>query len=58
MSILHLAQPPAQIAGALGMTEAALEARLAPLRAKLLEARYQRVPPLRDDKILTSWNGL
>ncbi|MFZ6185745.1 thioredoxin domain-containing protein [Nannocystis pusilla] len=58
MSILHLAQPPAQIAQALGMTEAALEARLAPLRARLLEARYQRVPPLRDDKILTSWNGL
>ncbi|MCY1011129.1 thioredoxin domain-containing protein [Nannocystis pusilla] len=58
MSILHFAQPPAQIAQALGMTEAALEARLAPLRARLLEARYQRIPPLRDDKILTSWNGL
>lgn len=58
MSILHLARPPAESAQALGMTEAALEARLAPLRARLLEARYQRVPPLRDDKILTSWNGL
>ncbi|WAS93983.1 thioredoxin domain-containing protein [Nannocystis punicea] len=54
MSILHLAQPLAQIADALGMTAAALEARLAPLRAKLLAARYQRVPPLRDDKILTA----
>ncbi|PCC71006.1 hypothetical protein SAMN02745121_02524 [Nannocystis exedens] len=58
MSILHLAQPPAQFARALGTTEEALEVRLAPLRAKLLAARYQRVPPLRDDKILTSWNGL
>ncbi len=58
MSILHLAQPPDDVADGLGMTEAALEARLAPLRAKLLAARYQRVPPLRDDKILTAWNGL
>ncbi|AXR63021.1 thioredoxin domain-containing protein [Leptospira mayottensis] len=27
-------------------------------RAKLLERRNKRVRPLRDDKILTSWNGL
>jgi len=33
-------------------------AALAPARAKLYEARARRVPPLRDDKILASWNGL
>ena len=35
-----------------------LEARLAPLRARLLAARDKRPAPLRDDKVLTSWNGL
>jgi hypothetical protein len=29
-----------------------------PSRAKLLHRRRRRTPPLKDDKILTSWNGL
>ncbi|MBN9549119.1 MAG: thioredoxin domain-containing protein [Alphaproteobacteria bacterium] len=33
-------------------------ARLAPLKAKLLAAREQRVRPGRDGKALTDWNGL
>jgi uncharacterized protein len=37
---------------------AALDAELRPARAKLLERRYARVPPQRDDKILTAWNAL
>jgi uncharacterized protein YyaL (SSP411 family) len=32
--------------------------RLAPARSKLAKARSQRVPPLRDEKILAAWNGL
>jgi uncharacterized protein YyaL (SSP411 family) len=48
MSVLHLPQliPPT------------LDLELAPARAKLLEVRYGRVPPLRDDKLLTAWNAL
>ncbi len=34
------------------------EARLVPMRAVLMAARSRRVPPARDDKILTDWNGL
>ena len=32
--------------------------RIAPIRTKLYEARARRVHPLRDDKVLASWNGL
>ena len=45
-------------AGSLKTTPEALEAKLGPLRAKLLAARDQRPAPRRDDKILTAWNGL
>jgi uncharacterized protein YyaL (SSP411 family) len=46
--VLRLAQPPAD--------EATL-ARLAPLRAKLFEARAKRERPFLDAKVLTGWNG-
>jgi uncharacterized protein YyaL (SSP411 family) len=36
----------------------AVEARLVPLRARLLAVRDRRASPLLDDKILTSWNAL
>ena len=42
----------------LGMTEAEMFNRLAPVRAKLLKARQQRKRPLLDDKVITGWNGL
>jgi uncharacterized protein YyaL (SSP411 family) len=34
------------------------EARLAPLRSKLFEARQKRIHPGLDDKIMADWNGL
>ena len=57
-NILHLPDDTADTARALGLEPAALAERLERSRTKLLAARRTRVPPLRDDKILTSWNGL
>ena len=48
----------AEQAESLKTTPEALEARLVPPRARLLAARDRRPAPLRDDKVLTSWNGL
>ncbi|MDX2038976.1 MAG: DUF255 domain-containing protein [Isosphaeraceae bacterium] len=48
----------AEQSAALGLSADAIESRLVPARAKLLALRDQRPAPLRDDKTLTSWNGL
>ncbi len=40
------------------IADPALEARLAPIRAKLLAVRDRRPAPPLDDKALTSWNAL
>jgi uncharacterized protein YyaL (SSP411 family)/aryl-alcohol dehydrogenase-like predicted oxidoreductase len=57
-SIANTPRSPAAVADELGMDLGALEALLASARDKLYRARKERVPPLLDDKILTSWNGL
>ena len=36
----------------------AFDAKLVEAKAKLYEAREQRIHPARDDKVLTAWNGL
>jgi uncharacterized protein YyaL (SSP411 family) len=57
-NILNLPKTLAQAAALLGRDEAGLRADLAEDRAKLLAARDRRVPPGKDTKALTSWNGL
>ena len=57
-SILHTPRPLDEVARELGRTPEALAATVADARERLYAARAKRPPPLRDDKILASWNGL
>jgi uncharacterized protein YyaL (SSP411 family) len=57
-SILHLPHDPDAIARSEGLSPDAIEERLGRSRRALAAARAARVPPLRDEKILASWNGL
>ncbi len=57
-NILNLPHPIAEAASALKRDEEDLRNELKESRSRLLEARVQRIPPGKDTKILTSWNGL
>lgn len=57
-NILHRPKTHEQEARLLGIDSEKLTDILARSRAKLLALRSQRIRPSRDDKVLTSWNGL
>jgi uncharacterized protein YyaL (SSP411 family) len=57
-SILHLPRSFDEASEKLGLPRAALDEKLAVARTKLLAHRYTRVPPHRDDKVITGWNAL
>ncbi len=57
-NILNLIKPMDQAANSFGMTEEQLRKELESDRARLLEVRETRIPPGKDTKVLTSWNGL
>jgi len=57
-NILHLKRPLRQLSLELGMGSKELQENLRITRLKLFEVRDKRIHPLKDDKILTDWNGL
>jgi hypothetical protein len=57
-NILHRTEDLETFAPREKMSPRQLERFLETSRRKLLAARQERVPPLKDDKILTDWNGL
>jgi len=58
MNIPHLAPETAGAEGAPPVTGPDGDPRLESIRRTLFTVRQRRVPPQKDDKILTDWNGL
>jgi uncharacterized protein YyaL (SSP411 family) len=57
-NILHLTRPFDRWAAELNLTAEQLRRRWQDARARLFAVRDTRTHPLKDDKILTDWNGL
>ncbi len=57
-NLVYLAAPVARVAAEHGLGVPEAERRLAAARQVMYDARARRPRPLRDDKILTAWNGL
>ncbi len=58
LSIPHISMDPEAFSKKMGMEQNELESLLEDARQKLFALREGRIHPLKDDKILTSWNGL
>ena len=57
-TVLHKAMTADALARELNLSQETVEAKLAEGRRRMLAYREKRVPPFRDEKILTAWNGL
>jgi len=57
-NILHLEKRIKYIAEDMDLTPDVLDTWIAGWRQKLFDVRKKRIHPLKDDKILTDWNGL
>lgn len=57
-NILYIGKSLDQLGAELGLNSEESASILREARSKLYRARTERVPPYKDDKILTDWNGL
>ncbi len=57
-NILHLTKPISEILEDLKMSKEEFNVKFETIRDKLFRNRKERIHPLKDDKILTDWNGL
>ena len=57
-TVLHTPRLWREVADELGLSDASLRQTVDAARERLYAARAGRQPPLRDEKILTAWNGL
>ncbi|MEC7355975.1 MAG: thioredoxin domain-containing protein [Planctomycetota bacterium] len=57
-NVLCLPQDLEEFAAESGLTQAELLSELSQAKLLLLDARRKRVPPSKDAKVLTNWNGL
>ena len=55
---LHVYRTTAELAREFSLDSTAIEQSLQRAGKQLLEVRQRRIPPGRDDKVLTAWNGL
>jgi len=58
VNILHLRKTLGELASDLNLSQQDLQEHLEVIRQKLFAYREKRVHPMKDDKILTDWNGL
>ena len=58
LNVFFLEKPLAETAAELDMELSDLRSRLEASRRTLFDVREKRIHPLKDDKILTDWNGL
>jgi uncharacterized protein YyaL (SSP411 family) len=57
-NVLHMRKRMEELSREMGLEVGVLKQRLEEIRSKLFKRRERRVRPLRDEKILTDWNGL
>jgi len=57
-NILHLRRSPREIAEQWEITAEEYQRRWEKIRTELYEVREKRIHPLKDDKVLTDWNGM
>jgi len=58
LNILHLTKTLGELASDFNLSQQDLQTHLGGIRQKLFDYREKRVHPMKDDKILTDWNGL